>query len=236
MKQNLYILFMFLFLFASCAQENDPRMSNTQGFLDLSAIRTAGADTIVTRAVDEDLHLEIWNADSSEQLYDYAPGESPRQLTLEVGEYRLVAYTGNYQETYTDDQPGEAKYYGECPFSIEAGQVNTVQYAVPMTNLAVSLDLPDGFTEWLPTYTFTVEAAGADAQPLRTITLTNGATAYFDLPESGTLTLTYHLTATNTDGEEQTAEEGSVAQPAAGHLYLISYDWATQALALASIF
>ena len=89
---------------------------------------------------------------------------------------------------------------------------------------AVQLTLPDSFSEWFPTYAFTV-TSGA-----RSVVLKAGETAYFSYT-SGT-TFAYKLTMQNTDGEEQSKEGTYGTDPVVqqGHLYDVNYSLANQTL------
>ncbi len=226
MKHNiLYLLFIALFLLASCQQEEPAPMSD-YGYLALS-VQAGDIDVVMTRAEEEEepLIVELWKGDTKKKL---TAEEMQEKIRLEVGgDYKIVAYTNSYNdyESWTNTDKGEAVYYGEFPFVVEDGKTTRVNAEVPMINLGVKLVLPEGFETLFPTYTFNVTVGE------RAVALRNGETAYFPYDEDITA-FNYELKATNVDGEEQT-DEGSYKEGIApGTLYIVTYAMETQSLAV----
>ena len=133
-------------------------------------------------------------------------------------------------EELTNEEKGSAVYYGKTSFEIKANNMTYVNMEVPMINFGVSLSLPEGFTTVFPQYAFSVTVGK------RTVSLKDGETAYFPYSEGG-LSVSYTLSATNTDGEDNDKEgnnsswEGkSTIQP--NTVYVITYDYGTKSLVL----
>ena len=80
-----------LFVMAACQQETLEGIGGGEGTLLLDGLRkqtTAGS--LSTKAVDDDLYVEIWQV--GERRYQYTPGETPNQLELTAGNYPLKSY------------------------------------------------------------------------------------------------------------------------------------------------
>ena len=167
--------------------------------------------------------IEIWKGDA---LYDnckYEPGEIPSKIELPAGSYLLKAYTPNYasmETVFAEGNLGEAVYYKEQAFVIEAEKVTYPAVSVPMINFGICLkdDLPSSFND------YTLDATIGD----RTITLKPAEIGYFPISAIGS-TLTFSLNAINADGESlDTKETASNLQ--AGTIYEIVYSMATKSL------
>lgn len=194
------------------------------GTLELSvAVVQPVRSTVSTRAVDAELQVEVWSADGATMLRQFTPGQSPNRMTLQAGSYLLKAFTPNYQTTYGNDELGEAKYYAEQAFSIEAAVVNRISCPVPMTNTAVSLILPEGFNTWFKNYSFSIKQQTSS----RNVSMTVGQTAYFDCTDGAT-SLLYTLTSVNTD-DETNSDSGTLSASAGTH-YRITYAWETKSI------
>ena len=217
MKHNiLYLLFIALFLLASCQQEEPAPMSD-YGYLALS-VQAGDIDVVMTRAEEEEepLIVELWKGDTKKEL---TAEEMQEKIRLEVGDnYKIVAYTASYKTSgsWTDTDKGEAVYYAEFPFAVEAGRTTRVDEEVPMINLGVKLVLPEGFETLFPTYAFTARVGE------RTVALRNGETAYFPYDEQ-TTAFGYALEATNADGESQTDSGSYETGMAPGTVYTVTY-------------
>lgn len=211
MKYLLYIV-SFLFLI-SCQQEDLPTVGEGIGYLSLEdiQIQAAEVETVQTRAVDNDLYVEIWQNGNLYGEHEYAPGKVPAKIELPVGTYTLKTYN---TEAYADGKPW---YYGEQEFSIAEGKVNYLSYEVPLKNFGVKLQLPEGFEELFDAIEFLVEGQN----------LTDGEPYYFS-PE--TTSISYTLKATNEAGEEKT--DNGTTNVTAGKLYTITYSFETKALVL----
>ena len=225
MKHLLYPL-IILFLLASCQQEDLPSADGV-GYLSLEDITIQTANVVTTRAVDEDLYVEI---SSDEVNHSYNPGATPSKIDLPAGTYTLKAYNAafeNYQSWGNEDK-GEAVYSLTTTFEVEAGKVNYFKAEVPMINFGVRLELPEGFDTAFPKNSFSVTVGN------RTVSLNDGETAYF--PHSESVSVSYTLSVTNTETEENDKTgsnnewENATIQP--GTVYVITYDYATESLSL----
>ena len=219
-KTILPIWTIILLMLTSCGNSEELLI----GTLELSvAVVQPVSSTVSTRAVDADLQVEVWSADGATMLRQFTPGQSPNRMTLQAGSYLLKAFTPNYQTTYGNDELGEAKYYAEKAFSIEAAVVNRISCPVPMTNTAVSLILPEGFNTWFKNYSFSIKQQTSS----RNVSMTVGQTAYFDCTDGAT-SLLYTLTSVNTD-DEPNSDSGTLSASAGTH-YRITYAWETKSI------
>ncbi len=221
MKNKLIYLLSLLLMVTSCSHTADTPLLGT---LELSiAVEQPISSTVSTRAVDAELQVEVWSVDGATMLHQFTPGQSPNRMTLEAGSYLLKAFTPNYQTTYGNDELGEAKYYAEKAFSIEAAVVNRISCPVPMTNTAVSLILPEGFNTWFKNYSFSIKQQTSS----RNVSMTVDQTAYFDCTDGAT-SLLYTLTSVNTD-DEPNSDSGTLSASAGTH-YRITYAWETKSI------
>lgn len=235
MKQILYtLLCSVIILLASCSGNDVPTVDEA-GYLSVQGMeRVLPTVTTVTSRADADsqadeLAVEIWQG--SNRLYQLSEAEVSGKVKLDAGSYELKVYSKNYGEEagWSNDDKGAPVYYKEQSFTIEAGKTCFLTVQVPMLVYAVQLTLPDSFSEWFPTSTFTVTSGD------RSVTLQAGETAYF--PYSSGCTFTYTLTMQNNDGEQQTKGGTYGTDPAVqqGHLYEINYSLATQTLSASGI-
>lgn len=221
----LYTICLGLVGLFACQQEDLPSVGET-GFLSLEnmTVEVANTESISTRAVDNDLYVEISSQDvTPEVTLKYNPGDNiPSKIELEPGNYTLKAYNAAFNEQSIDK--GAAIYYiDNKSFTIEAGKVNYLSVEVPMTNIGVRLALPEGFSNWFKTFSFTIRDGN------RSVSIANGETAYFSIDQE----ISYTLSATNTDNEQKTDSKTiKKDQIAAGTIYVITYDYATKALRL----
>lgn len=229
----LYTICLGLVGLFACQQEDLPSVGET-GFLSLEnmTVEVANTESISTRAVDNDLYVEIWDEAGISQVGEtYELSNIPAKIELDPGNYTLKAYNAafNEQSLWTENDKGAAVYYiDNKSFTIEAGKVNYLSVEVPMINIGVQLVLPEGFSGdsgWFENYTFTVRVGE------KTVELKNEEIAYFSY--SSDVTLSYQLIATNNDGEPFDSEVityGEALSP--GTIYVITYDYATEALRL----
>ena len=222
MKHTLLYIATLCLLLAACQQEELPQDAQALGYLSLSAVEVEAGDVqlISTRAEDtEDLIIALTPEGGTAKEYEYA-----ETISCPPGSYTLEIYNQAYK-----DEADAAQYYYKRTESvvITEGETNddVEPISVPMINFGVQLKLPEGFDEWFPTYTFTVN--GKELQ--------EGETAYFDY--SSDVKIEYTLTATNTDDEPPFSKKGSNADDcwegktiAAGTIYVITYDWETRSL------
>ena len=166
MKHTLLYIATTLLL-ASCGQEELPLGEQALGYLSLSAVEVEASDVqlISTRAAEtDDLIVALTPEDGTTKEYKYA-----ETISCPPGTYTLEIYNKAYK-----DKADAAQYYYEHTESvvITEGETNDdiEPISVPMINFGVQLQLPEGFDEWFPAYTFTV-----NDKPLE-----DGATVYFD--------------------------------------------------------
>lgn len=221
MKQTLYTL-LSLFLLISCQQEDILSEQEKKGYLQLTNLSLVSPtiESVQTRAVDEDLYVEITGTDVNDT---YEPGTLPNKIELEAGEYTLKAYN----EAYQNKTANAPQYYVEETFAIEAEKVTYPTIAVPMVNVGISLatlsdELQGLFNDVKLSFYTTDKQTETVLQPEETV--------YMDYAED--MTLTYTLTATNADNETFTTEkktygnvEGEKIEP--GHCYVITYSLAS---------
>ena len=208
--QALCCLLLFM---AACQQETLEGIEGGEGTLLLEGLRKQPtADSLSTKAVEDDLYVEIWQGEQT--LHRFEPTETPNQLALEAGNYRLKSYNAAALSTEVSGK-GEAIFQLEKDFSITAGEINRLDAIVPMTNVGIRLakELPAQFTG----YQLTVQ------QSERSVTLSQNEVAYFTAGEQ----LLYTLSARNEDGEN-CFKSGLLQSPVAGTIYEINYSFATK--------
>ena len=224
----LYTICLGLVGLFACQQEDLPSVGETGSLsLENMTVEVANTESISTRAVDNDLYVEISSQDVTPDVtLEYNPGDNiPDKIELGTGRYALKIYNDT---TLLDETP---VFYKDTIFDIEAGKVNYLSVKVPMINWGVQLDLPQNFADWFDeeNYTFTVKVGKAGE--VKTVELKNEKIAYF--PHSSDVTLSYQLGATNNDGE--LFNSGEIIYDEAlspGTIYVITYDYATKALRL----
>ena len=145
----------------------------------------------------------------------------PAKVKLEKGNYTLKIYQ-------VDNNIGPRYNEYEKEFAIEEGKTtNLGSVEMEMQNFGIALTLPDGFSDWFKSYTFTAKVGEASK------TLKSGEIAYFDFAD-GLRNFSYELKATNQDGEEKTSEgnylKDNTGRPvlAANAIYFINYNMATK--------
>lgn len=225
MKQSIgYLYTIILLIILSACQQESPLPNQGTGYLQLDGLTLDNTtETIVTRAVETDLYIEITNGLDVNKVYE--PGQFPEgKLELAAGNYTLKAYN----DAYLTPGSNAPRYYAQQVFTIEAEKVKYVTLKVPMINVAIRLapfgdDLTGLFTN--PTLTVKASTPSSEATALRP-----DETVYFDYTEG--MTFTYQLTATNADSETFSTEEktygdaeGNALEP--GHCYVISYTLAS---------
>lgn len=216
MKLHLIYILLTILTLVSCQHDEAERPERT-GTLALQLYRGA-VPHIATRAIDADLALDVIKPDGT-LLQHYAPGAVPAKITLTADvTYTLKAYTDN-QDTWASarEGKGEACYIGETTVTVGEDDIEYVTYAVPMTNYAVTLTLPDKFEQLFKSYTLTLTCGN------RTTNIKQqGDKAYF---APGT-PFSYKLTATNTDDKTSYTETYECDKTTeAGKLYNIKYGY-----------
>ena len=206
MKHIVYIL-LTLILLASCQKDEAFDISEGKGTLILEnlSVQTENVNTVSTRAVQNDLYVEIWQNGQLMSGQQYEPGKVPAKLDLPAGSYLLKTYNLAYKDmpNWVDTETGGAGFYAEKNFKIDAGKINYLNVEVPMVNIGVSLKLPEGFMIALR---IIILPYNSETDP----EISNGETAYFPSSE-----VTYILSVTNNDGENKTNSK-TIKSPVAG--------------------
>ncbi len=218
MKHTLYIYIVCLLTFASC-QHDEMGVFEGHGQLCLELYR-AGLPKMATRSADSDLAVTILDSHGN-VLEQYAAGEVPAKIVLEVGQFTVRAYTDNQSSWKTQNGgKGAGCYYADTLITMQPdAQLNLVM-EVPMTNYAATLRLPETFGTLFSSYTFTLASGG------RQVTVTEGEKAYFDVADGG---FTYSLRATNTDGNTHSHSAILFPEVESGKLFTVHYDYASAA-------
>ena len=218
MKRLLYI-FVSLILLAACQQDELPT-GQGDAVLMLDLQRMGRPTMEVTRACDEDLVVDILDADRT--LYrHYAAGSVPRKIVLQPGTFIVQAYTDNQTTWATgNDGKGEPCYFQEATVEMEYDMVKRLQMRVPLTNYAVGLQLPDLWDNLFRSYTFRLKSGS------RTVVIRQGERAYFDIADSG---FSYALSATNTDGRTSSHSAINYTDIESGKCYTIRYSYDSDA-------
>lgn len=225
MKQFIYILLAFILLVA-CQKNEAFDTSEGKGTLVLEnlSVQIENVNTVLTRAVQNDLYVEIWQNGQLMSGQQYEPSKVPAKLDLPAGSYQLKTYNLAYKEMpdWSDTENGGAAFYAEKDFKIESGKINYLNVEVPMVNIGVSLKLPEGFSDRFKRSHFVVQTEN------RSVEISNGETAYFPSSE-----VTYILSVTNNDGENKTNSK-TIKSPVAGTIYEISYGYAAKGLIISA--
>ncbi|WP_308763937.1 DUF4493 domain-containing protein [uncultured Bacteroides sp.] len=227
MKKNIVYILLGIFLLASCQQEN--KIPSGKGYLSVEGIELQSQveTEVASRAVDESLTVDLYKGEQFVRTLTLEEMQNKIELKPAT-DYMLKAYSANYGEesTWDNETKGEPVYYKEVSFVVTEGVTTAVKVQVPMSTFAVCLNLTAVTGDWLQGYTFTVTSGS------RSVTLQNGETAYFPYSNS----FNYQLSITNSDGEvkEQSGSWGTedgetVAQ---NTVYTVTYNWATQSLAV----
>lgn len=218
MRRLLYI-FLCLTLLTACRQDELPEAQG-EAVLELDLQRIGGPTMGVTRAIDDDLAIDILDADRV--LYrHYNAGSVPKKIVLAPGSFIIQAYTTNQNTWKTANEGlGEACYFQETSVVLEYDMVKRLQMRVPMTNYAVGLKLPDLWDTLFRSYTFRLKSGN------RTVVIKEGERAYFDMADGG---FSYSLSATNTDGRTSSHSAINFTDIAAGKLFTLCYHYDSDA-------
>lgn len=229
MKQGVIYILLFIFLLASCQQENE--IPSGTGYLSVEGIELHSqvVKEVVSRAVDESLTVDLYKG--GQLVRTLTPEEMQNKIELEPAiDYMLKVYSTNYgnEFTWSNETKGEPVYYKEETFAVEDGKTTSLKIQVPMITFAVSLDLSEIMGDWLNDYSFVVTSG------TRSVSLRDKEIAYF--PYSEGAFFSYQLKIMNTDFEEkeQSGEWGKNEDETLNMntLYTISYNWETQSLAI----
>ena len=227
MKQTIYIqiLSLLMLLLTACSQEELPVNDGNSGYLSLSVeVSDVKVNIVNTKAFDlpdVEFKIDILQNDAVYNNHSYKLTTLPAKVKLEKGNYILKIYK-------VDNNIGPRYNEYEKEFAIEEGKTTNLGLVeMKMQNFGIALTLPDGFSDWFKSYTFTATVGEASK------TLESGEIAYFDFAD-GLSDFSYELKATNQDGEEKTSEgyylKDNTGRPvlAANTIYLINYNMATK--------
>lgn len=227
MKQTIYIqiLSLLMLLVTACSQEELPVNDGNSGYLSLSVVVSDVKVNIVnTKAFDlpdVEFKIDILQNGAVYNNHSYKLTTLPVKVKLEKGNYTLKIYK-------VDNNIGPKYNEYEKDFEIKEGKTTNLGLVkMKMQNFGIALTLPDGFSDWFKSYTFTATVGEASK------TLKSGEIAYFDFPD-GLRNFSYELKATNQDGEEKTSEgnylKDNTGRPvlAANTIYFINYNMATK--------
>lgn len=227
MKQTIYIqiLSLLMLLVTACSQEELPVNDGNSGYLSLSVeVSDVKVNIVNTKAFDlpdVEFKIDILPNGAVYNNHSYKLTTLPAKVKLEKGNYTLKIYQ-------IDNNIGPRYNEYEKEFAIEEGKTTNLGLVkMMMQNFGIALTLPDGFSDWFKSYTFTATVGEASK------TLKSGEIAYFDFPD-GLRDFSYELKATNQDGEEKTSEgnylKDNTGRPvlAANTIYFINYNMATK--------
>ena len=216
-RSYVYIIMCIVLCLTACREEQlSPRTG--EAVLELDLQRMGRPSAAVTRAIDDDLAVDVFRQDGT-LLVHYDAGHVVRKIVFnQEGTYRVVAYTDNqYLWSTANNGKGEGCYWGDTTVVMEFDMVKRLQMRVPMTNYSVTLTLPELFNELFPSYTFTVASGN------RSVSLREGEKVYFSPYDAG---FTYKLSAANIDGDVHTASQILYSNVERGKLYNLRYSFA----------
>lgn len=227
MKQtiSIQILSLLMLLVTACSQEELPVNDGNSGYLSLSVeVSDVKMNIVNTKAFDlpdVEFKIDILQNDAVYNNHSYKLTTLPAKVKLEKGNYTLKIYK-------VDNNIGPKYNEYEKDFEIKEGKTTNLEpVEMKMQNFGIALTLPDGFSDWFESYTFTATVGEASK------TLKSGEIAYFDFADE-LRNFSYELKATNQDGEEKTSEgnylKNNTGRPvlAANTIYFINYNMATK--------
>lgn len=227
MKQTIYIqiLSLLMLLVTACSQEELPVNDGNSGYLSLNVeVSDLKVNIVNTKAFelpDVEFKIDILQNGAVYNNHSYKLTTLPAKVKLEKGNYILKIYK-------VDNNIGPKYNEYEKDFEIKEGKTTNLGLVeMKMQNFGIALTLPDGFSDWFKSYTFTATVGEASK------TLESGEIAYFDFAD-GLSDFSYELKATNQDGEEKISIgnylKDNTGRPvlAANTIYFINYNMATK--------
>ncbi len=227
MKQTIYIqiLSLLMLLVTACSQEELPVNDGNSGYLSLSVeVSGVKVNIVNTKAFelpDVEFKIDILQNGAVYNNHSYKLTTLPAKVKLEKGNYILKIYK-------VDNNIGPKYNEYEKDFEIKEGKTTNLGLVeMKMQNFGIALTLPDGFSDWFKSYTFTATVGEASK------TLESGEIAYFDFAD-GLSDFSYELKATNQDGEEKISignylkDNTGQSVLAANTIYFINYNMATK--------
>lgn len=206
------LISLFAFLLCSCAAELT-RPASGGGWLCIEDIRVGGHSVLGTKgAVDSDFGITIFDGNGA-AVESFTAGNVPSKVALPAGDYTLSATSANIDSwTSAAGGVGEAAFRDEVEFTIEPEMYSYVKVVAPMVNYGVRFEVEDGLEQWFTAFSLTADGSGG-----RGLALTERVTGWFDDEK-----LTFHLNATNTDGDSFNGSS-YVFSPKKGHRYTFRY-------------
>ena len=212
-----------MLLVTACSQEELPVNDGNSGYLSLSVeVSDVKVNIVNTKAFDlpdVEFKIDILQNDAVYNNHSYKLTTLPAKVKLEKGNYTLKIYK-------VDNNIGPRYNEYEKEFAIEEGKTTNLGLVeMKMQNFGIALTLPDGFSDWFESYTFTATVGEASK------TLKSGEIAYFEFAD-GLRDFFYKLKATNKDGEEKISIgnylKDNTGRPvlAANTIYFINYNMA----------
>lgn len=215
-----------MLLVTACSQEELPVNDGNSGYLSLSVeVSDVKVNIVNTKAFDlpdVEFKIDILQNGAVYNNHSYKLTTLPAKVKLEKGNYTLKIYK-------VDNNIGPKYNEYEKEFAIEEGKTTNLEpVEMKMQNFGIALTLPDGFSDWFKSYTFTATVGEASK------TLKSGEIVYFDFAD-GLRNFSYELKATNQDGEEKISignylKDDNTGRPvlAANTIYFINYNMATK--------
>lgn len=214
-----------MLLVTACSQEELPVNDGNSGYLSLSVeVSDVKVNIVNTKAFDlpdVEFKIDILQNDAVYNNHSYKLTTLPAKVKLEKGNYTLKIYK-------VDNNIGPKYNEYEKDFEIKEGKTTNLGLVeMKMQNFGIALTLPDGFSDWFESYTFTATVGKASK------TLESGEIAYFDFAD-GLSDFSYELKATNQDGEEKISignylkDNTGQSVLAANTIYFINYNMATK--------
>ena len=212
MKRILYIL-LSVFALTACQQHAEQGLGEC--VLELDVVR-ADVPVVASRAIDADLAVTVLDANGAAYV-SYPAGDVPKKLVLEPGVFTVCVYTENQDSwSMANDGRGEGCYYASQQIEMKYDHFIRLTMAVPMTNYAVRVELPELFDELFASYQLTLKSG------VREVVICEGEMAYFDIADGG---FTYEFNATNTDGDSHAHSPIAFSEVQSGKCYLLNYDY-----------
>lgn len=219
MRKILYFIVGVIFI-SSCQHSENLTPMDQGCVLELDVNCVNKKRLAAAYSVDSDLAITILDSNGRTYKY-YAAGSVPSKIVLEPGTFVVRAHTENQSTWQTaNNGKGEPCYLLEDTVHMEYDSFRRLVMAVPMTNYAVSLELPELFDVLFRDYTFMLVSGN------REVSINQGEKAYFDVADGG---FSYSLRATNTDGATHSHSPIQYTDVTSGKMFLLRYSYDSDA-------
>jgi hypothetical protein len=207
MKLKYIIYTLFVLLFASCQEDNEPEI----GYLKLDVITNSNMLTKAPAAAEQ-IGVKIFN--SSNQVVfsndDYTTLKD--KILLTVGSYRVYAYSSTKN---LSDVSFDAPFYeGETNVAVEKNVIKPINIECKISNVKVSVKYSDNLKKYFTNLKCTV----ANSKKSLVFNSDETRSGYFPVEE-----LNASLEMTNTDGKNYTLNT-PIKNVTARHHYKLNYD------------